>query len=117
MCIRDSFSSDAFLFGQIDFEVTGQPGDTVNIQMTRGANLIVHNGVALDPDLGSFRLIVSEALLMGDINCDGAVNLLDVAPFVDLISNGLFSAKADFAGDGTVNLLDVGPFVDALSGG
>ena len=111
------FSSDAFLFDQIDFEVTGQPGDTVNIQMTRGANLIVHNGVALDPDLGSFRLIVSEALLMGDINCDGAVNLLDVAPFVDLISNGLFSAKADFDGDGTVNLLDVGPFVDALSGG
>ena len=71
----------------------------------------------MDPDLGSFRLIVSEALLMGDINCDGAVNLLDVAPFVDLISNGLFSAKADFDGDGTVNLLDVGPFVDALSGG
>ncbi len=111
------FSSAAFLFGQIDFEVTGQPGDAVNIQMTRGASMIVHNEVALDPDLGSFRLVVTEALLLGDINCDGVVNLLDVGPFVDLIANGLFSAKADFDGDGSVNLLDVGPFVDALSGG
>ena len=111
------FSSAAFLFGQIDFEVTGQPGDAVNIQMTRGASMVVHNEVALDPDLGSFRLVVTEALLLGDINCDGVVNLLDVGPFVDLIANGLFSAKADFDGDGSVNLLDVGPFVDALSGG
>ena len=53
--------------------------------------------------------------LLGDINCDGAVNLLDVAPFVDLLSNGGFSAKADFDASGTVNLLDVAPFIDALS--
>ena len=54
--------------------------------------------------------------LVGDINCDGVINLLDVAPFVDLLTNGGFSTKADINGDGAVNLLDVAPFVALLSG-
>lgn len=54
--------------------------------------------------------------LLGDVNCDGSVDLLDVGPFVDLISAGEFSSKADFDGNGAVDLLDVGPFVDTLSG-
>ena len=55
--------------------------------------------------------------MVGDVNCDGSVDLLDVGPFVDTITNGVFNAKADVNGDGEVNLLDVGPFVDLLSGG
>ena len=55
--------------------------------------------------------------ILGDINCDGEVNLLDVAPFVALITEGGFNAKADINGDGMVNLLDVSPFVALLSGG
>ena len=55
--------------------------------------------------------------LLGDVNCDGVVNLLDVAPFVDLISSAGFSEKADINMDGAVNLLDVDPFVTLLSGG
>ena len=55
--------------------------------------------------------------ILGDVNCDGDVNLLDVGPFVDLISTGVFSVKADINMDGAVNLLDVGPFVKLLSGG
>lgn len=65
------------------------------------------------------RLIVtfSGSVLIGDVNLDGVVNLLDVAPFVDLISNGIFQAEADINGDGNVNLLDVSGFVELLSGG
>ncbi len=55
--------------------------------------------------------------MLGDINCDGAVNLLDVSPFVNLITAGQFNAKGDINGDGLVNLLDVSPFVALLSGG
>jgi hypothetical protein len=55
-------------------------------------------------------------ILVGDVNCDGAVDLLDVAPFVDLLTNGGFSEKADINGDGSVDLLDVTPFVELLSG-
>ena len=54
--------------------------------------------------------------LLGDVNCDGAVNLLDVGPFVDLISSGDYLDKADMNEDGQVNLLDVGPFVAAIAG-
>ena len=56
-------------------------------------------------------------VLVGDVNGDGAVNLLDVQPFVDLIANGGFSPAADGNGDGAVNLLDVQPFVDAVTNG
>ena len=58
--------------------------------------------------------------VLGDVNCDGEVkevNLLDVGPFIDLITSGDFSPKADINGDTVVNLLDVGPFVDLLVGG
>ena len=57
------------------------------------------------------------AVLLGDVNCDGAVDLLDVGPFVDLLTTGGFSDKADVNEDGAVDLLDVGPFVDLISGG
>ena len=53
--------------------------------------------------------------LLGDVNGDGLVNLLDVSPFVAAIVNGSFIAEADINGDGVVNLLDVAPFVDLLT--
>lgn len=61
-----------------------------------------------------FSILVDQVVL-GDINCDGSVDLLDVQPFVDLIASGGFSDKADMNQDGIVNLLDVGPFVAALA--
>lgn len=56
------------------------------------------------------------AIVLGDVNCDGVANLLDVGPFVDLLSSGAASVNADINGDGVVDLLDVGGFVDILSG-
>ena len=59
----------------------------------------------------------SKAVVLGDVNMDGVVDLLDVAPFVDLISTGGFSPQADINMDGQVTLLDVDPFVNILTGG
>ncbi len=56
-------------------------------------------------------------VILGDLNGDMVVNLLDVAPFVELISSGTFEPAADVNGDMVVNLLDVGPFIDLISGG
>ena len=53
---------------------------------------------------------------LGDVNEDELVNLLDVEPFIDMISNGQFQDQADMNRDGVVNLLDVEPFIAALSG-
>ncbi|MEM9410502.1 MAG: choice-of-anchor J domain-containing protein [Planctomycetota bacterium] len=52
--------------------------------------------------------------LLGDINCDGTVNLLDIQLFVDTITSGVFNEKADLNSDGVVNLFDIDPFVDAI---
>ena len=54
--------------------------------------------------------------LLGDVNGDFDINLLDVGGFVDVISSGQFQVEADVNGDGAVNLLDVAPFVDLLTG-
>ncbi|MEM9410564.1 MAG: dockerin type I domain-containing protein, partial [Planctomycetota bacterium] len=58
------------------------------------------------PDLG----------IKGDLNMDGAIDLLDVAPFIAALASGEFVSAADISCDGSVNLLDVAPFVDLLSG-
>lgn len=54
--------------------------------------------------------------LLGDMNCDGVVDLLDVEPFVTIGLGGDFFPKADINQDGVVNLLDIAPFVALLSG-
>ena len=53
---------------------------------------------------------------LGDLNQDGVVNLLDIAPFVELLSIGGYRKEADISQDGVLNLLDVDPFVTLLSG-
>lgn len=69
-------------------------------------------------DIGAIEFQGEAAdVLLGDVNLDGEVNLLDVAPFIDVISQGIFQAEADTNQDGIVNLLDVGPFVTLLSNG
>ena len=60
--------------------------------------------------------VTGSPIVLGDVNCDGVVNLLDVQPFVALISSGGFLDKADINQDGVVNLLDVDPFITLLSG-
>ena len=57
-----------------------------------------------------------EAFVLGDANGDGRTDLLDVAPFVELINDSEFSLAGDINQDGAVNLLDVDGFVDLLIG-
>lgn len=52
---------------------------------------------------------------VGDVNRDGAINLLDVNPFVAAINAGDFQVEADTNCDGDVNLLDVSAFIALLS--
>ena len=58
-----------------------------------------------------------KTVLIGDINLDGEINLLDVQPFVELLTTGGFQIEADINGDGFVDLLDVQPFVQLLTDG
>lgn len=60
--------------------------------------------------------VANAAIILGDVNLDGIVNLLDVSPFINLLTVGQFQAEADINGDGVVDLLDVAPFVELLTG-
>ena len=55
-------------------------------------------------------------ILLGNVNQDGSVDLLDVSPFVSLITMNEFQIEADINEDGQVDLLDVSPFVGLLTG-
>ena len=56
---------------------------------------------------------------LGDVNEDGLVNFLDIAPFIGVLSNpdSGFSCPADTNEDGTVSFLDIAPFILILSNG
>lgn len=87
------------------------------------AELIVYDRILSASELDLINSYVAQKWteeakpILGDVNCDGSVNLLDVAPFVEAVSTGIFSVKSDINEDGFVNLLDVQPFVDLLAGG
>ena len=60
-------------------------------------------------------LTLTSPFLLGDINLDGAVNFLDISPFISLLSTGGFLEQADINGDGEVNFSDISPFISILS--
>lgn len=61
----------------------------------------------------SITVAVSAAL--GDMNLDGPVNALDIAPFVTVMVQRTYQAEADCFQDGLINALDIAPFVDILT--
>ena len=81
-------------FGDIDMQISYNGGDGNDITLTA-----IDNGA-----------------LLGDVNQDGQINLLDVGPFVTRITQGSFQAEADVNEDGLVDLLDITRFVDLLTG-
>ncbi len=118
-------TGSSILLGTFTFQA-GEPGNVTSIAATLPDILSVQGPyvisgsdppIALDSMIGTSIAMatVTSSFELGDINRDGDVNLLDVAPFIDLITSGLFQCEADLNSDGLVNLLDVGPFVDVLS--
>lgn len=109
----------AFLTGD-EFEFSLTASFTVSnlafSDLIEGTHIDLGGGA--DEIFGITTIVVEgkQAPLLGDVNCDGLVNLLDVDPFITLINRGGFSTKADMNEDGAVNLLDVVPFIDALGG-
>ena len=74
-------------------------------------------GVAGGTELGDYALTVtlSTDLLLGDVNLDGEVNFLDIAPFISILSANGFQAEADIDQSGGVNFLDIVPFIAILA--
>ena len=80
---------------------------------------------AIPPTLSYDLAFCLGALLVGDVNCDGVVNLFDIDPFVLALADPDAYAvmypdcnvlNADINGDGSVNLFDIDPFVALVTG-
>lgn len=58
-----------------------------------------------------------DQVLLGDVNRDGILDLLDVGPFVDVLTSGTYQLEADVNEDSVVDLLDINGFINLLLGG
>ena len=64
-------------------------------------------------DIGAFEF--GSEFLLGDVDQNGFVNFLDIAPFIGVLTANSFQAEADANQDGAVNFLDITAFIDLLS--
>ena len=104
---------DAFLFGDMTFTALA-PGQVQFITVTDESQCV--NGAdAIDVAHSLVTVNVTQKILLGDVNLDGLVTLLDVAPFVQILSDLGYQAEADINQDGAVDLLDVPLFVELLA--
>ena len=71
-------------------------------------------GVQDTIQLYSLELTAEAEELKGDVNLDGVVNFLDIAPFILVLQTGTFQAEADVNSDAVVNFLDIAPFISIL---
>ena len=84
-------------FGALAYTVSGSPGE-------------------LGFSTSTTITTVATMAVCGDINLDGGVNFLDIAPFIEILTSNGFQAEADCDLNGVVNFLDIAPFIQALSG-
>ena len=108
-------AGEAFAISQINsgglLRIIATPADA-DVQATySGADSI------LDPPSPPVLNVVATPVevLLGDVNLDGAVSFLDIAPLIGLLTAGLFQAEADIDGNGVVNFFDISPFIQILS--
>ena len=123
-------SSQLFLFDNLDdlatgsmlsqadgtFNLTGltlADGDTIDFVVFNNGNFGADE-TALQASITAERS--DTGILLGDANCDGEINFLDITPFILLLSNGGFKVQADVDMSGEVDFLDIAPFIAILSG-
>ena len=56
----------------------------------------------------------SICIILGDLNGDGIVNVLDVVAIVNLVLSGEYNEVADMNNDGTLNVLDIVSLVNTI---
>ena len=63
------------------------------------------------PGAGDF----GDDFLIADVNLDGIVNFLDIAPFIAILTNNTYQLEADVNQDGVVSFLDISFFITELT--
>ena len=76
---------------------------------------VADGGSGLRVDIGALELQDGDGVLLGDANCSGEVDFLDIGPFIALVTSGTFKAEADINMSGTVDFLDIAGFIAILN--
>ena len=56
-----------------------------------------------------------QGFILGDVDCNGVFDFLDIGPLIIILTSGTFNEKADANGDGVINFLDIAPFIILFS--
>jgi hypothetical protein len=114
------------LFGTITLTTDASGSATFERYVTPIVALASISATATTADGTSELSAARTAALVGDLNGDGAVNNLDIAPFVAALTNpAAYAAQypgvdwlvaGDVNDDGAFNNLDIAPFVQLLTG-
>lgn len=68
-----------------------------------------------DPFEADGTLTLIGAFVLGDVNQDGLVSFLDIAPFIAVLTSNGFQEEADINQDNVVTFLDIFPFISLLA--
>jgi hypothetical protein len=86
-------------------------GQVLERDALSASGALASSWIAADPTPGAFE----DEFLIADVNLDGVVNFLDIAPFIGLLTANTYQVEADVNRDGVVNFLDISPFIDELT--
>lgn len=82
----------------------------LEITVTRAAVQLFISAVTIE------ATVASQDCLLGDVDLNGAVEFLDIQPFIDVLSSNGFQCEADCNESGAVDFLDIAAFISILSG-
>ncbi|TWT41901.1 1,4-alpha-glucan branching enzyme GlgB [Phycisphaerae bacterium RAS1] len=86
----------------------------------------IGNGTSQDTNSNNIPDECEAGFAVGDMNCDGSIDVLDINPFILALSDPIAYAaqypacdinNGDINDDGNVDVLDINPFVALLAGG
>lgn len=132
---RTSFGIGANIADHLQFSVDGVDNTTADdrsdeaegevwadqnewISIASDTEMIVLNDDASENEINSpsdYTVVNPITFIVGDVNDDGEVNFMDIAPFISVLSNANFTPAADINGDGSLDFGDIGPFIQLLA--
>ncbi len=90
---------------------TDGTGQTLERDDLSASGIFSSSWISAAPTPGVFE----NDFLIADVNLDGIVNFLDIAPFIALLTENAYQLEADVNEDGFVNFLDISFFIAELT--